>query len=127
MTHIFQNGGREKKEEAVLIGGKNQERLTVNIPNLFWPQPLEVAVMKEVLKKIFAANPGKSKITISGKCSGCGHHVIVAVEQTSGGFGLLGGTLEKSSSENYSITCIDCHKSNLKITTRRDIVRKRAF
>jgi hypothetical protein len=127
MTRIFQNGGREKKEEAVLIGGKTQERLTVNIPNLFWPQPLEVAVMKEVLKKIFAANPGKSKIKISGKCSGCGRHVIVAVEQTSGGFGLLGGILEKSSSEKYSITCIDCHKSNLKITTRRDIVRKRAF
>ena len=123
----YRNGGPEKKEEAVLIEDKNQERPTVNIPNLFWPQPLEVAAMKEVLKKIFEANPGKSKITISGKCSDCGRHVIVSVEPTSGGFGLLGGILDKSPSGNYAIMCIDCHKSNLKITERHDVKRKRAY
>jgi hypothetical protein len=74
--------------------------------------------MKEMLKKIFEAHPGKSTITINGKCSDCGRYVTVVVELTSGGYGLLGGVLDKTSSENYSITCIDCYKSNLKIAER---------
>jgi hypothetical protein len=110
-----------------LIEDKNQEYPTVHIPNLFWPQPLEVAVMKEVLKKIFKSHPGESTITIRGKCSSCNRHVVVVVETTSGGFGLLGGILDKSSSEDYSITCIDCHKLNLNILNRHDVSRKRAY
>jgi ribosomal protein S27E len=127
MTYIFLNEDPAKKEEAVLIEDKNQEYPTVNIPKVFWPQPAEVAIMKDVLKKIFKAHPGKSTITVNGKCSDCGNTVIVIVELTSGGYGLLGGILDKSSSENYSITCIDCHKSNLKITDRHDASRKLAL
>ena len=127
MTPIFLNGGPEKIDEAVLIEDRNQEYPTVNVPNLFWPQPLEVAVMKEVLKKIFKSHPGKSTITISGKCSSCSRHVIIVVETTSGGFGLRGGILDKSSSEDYAITCIDCHKSKLNILDRHDVNRKCAY
>jgi hypothetical protein len=127
MTHIFLNGDPAKTEEAVLIEDKNQEYPTANIPKVFWPQLAEVAIMKEVLKKMFEAHPGKSTITINGKCSDCGSNVTVVVELTSGGYGLLGGILDKSSSENYSIKCIDCHKSNLKIADRHDAKRKRAL
>ena len=72
--------------------------------------------MKEVLKKIFDAHPGKSTIIINGICSHCGRKVTVVVEPTSGGYGLLGGVLDKTSPENYSITCMDCYNSNHKIT-----------
>jgi hypothetical protein len=75
--------------------------------------------MKEVLKKIFEAHPGKSTMTINGICSDCGCKVTVVVERTSGGYGLLGGVLDKTSFENYAITCLDCYKSNLKIAKRR--------
>jgi hypothetical protein len=74
--------------------------------------------MKEVLKKIFETHPGKSTMTINGKCSDCGRKVTVVVEPTSGGYGLMGGVLDKTSSENYSITCLDCYKSNHKIAKR---------
>lgn len=68
--------------------------------------------MKEVLKKTFETRPGKTTMTINGKCADCGRSVTVVVESTSGGYGLLGGILDKASSENFSITCIDCHKSH---------------
>jgi len=77
--------------------------------------------MKEVLKKIFEAHPGKSTMTINGKCSDCGRKVTVVVETTSGGYGLLGGVLDKTSSGNYSVTCMDCYKSNFKIAERRTL------
>ena len=74
--------------------------------------------MKEVLEKIFEAHPGKSTMTINGKCSDCGCSVTVVVESTSGGYGLLGGILDKTSSENFSITCLDCYKSHHDISKR---------
>jgi hypothetical protein len=126
MTYIFLSGDPARKEEAVLIEDKNQEYPTVNIPKLFRPQPAEVAIMKEVLKKIFKAHPGRSTITINGKCSDCGRSVTVVVKPTSGGYGLMGGILNTSSPGNYSIKCIDCHKSNLKIADRHDAKRKLA-
>lgn len=67
--------------------------------------------MKEVLRKLFEANPEKSTIAINGKCSDCGRKVIVEIIPTSGGYGLLGGILAKCSPEKYSITCPECYKS----------------
>jgi hypothetical protein len=74
--------------------------------------------MKELLKKIFEAHPGKSTMTINGKCADCGCSVTVVVESTSGGYGLLGGILDKTSFENFSITCLDCYKSHHNIAKR---------
>lgn len=71
--------------------------------------------MIDVLRKLFEAIPGKSTITINGKCSGCGNKVIVEIKPTSGGYGLQGGTLIKSSTEKFSITCPECYKLNSKI------------
>ncbi len=76
-------------------------------------------MMKEVLKKIFDAHPGKSTMALNGRCSDCGRKVAVVVEATSEGYGLMGGVLEKASSENYAITCIDCYKSKPNIAERR--------
>ena len=74
--------------------------------------------MKEILKKIFEAHPEKSTMTINGKCADCGCSVTVIVELTSEGYGLLGGILNKTSSENFSITCLDCYKSHHNIAKR---------
>jgi hypothetical protein len=73
--------------------------------------------MLNVLKKIFNANPEKSKITINGRCSACGCKVIIEISQTSGGYGLQGGALVKCSPEKYSITCSKCYKLNPKLET----------
>lgn len=70
--------------------------------------------MINVLRKIFEANPDKSTITISGKCSSCNRKVIVDIKPTSGGYGLLGGMLVKCPPEKYCITCPECHSFNSK-------------
>jgi hypothetical protein len=71
--------------------------------------------MKDILRKIFEANPEKSTIIINGKCSDCGCAMVVEIVPTSGGYGLRGGILAKCSPEKYSITCSECYKFNSKI------------
>jgi hypothetical protein len=73
--------------------------------------------MLEILKKIFEANPDKSKILLNGKCANCGCDVIIEITPTSGGFGLIGGALFKGSlPDEYFAKCSDCYKTNPKIT-----------
>ena len=76
--------------------------------------------MKDILRKIFEANPEKSTIIINDKCSDCGREMVVKIVPTSGGYGLQGGILVKCSPEKYSITCPECYKfsSNVKTTHR---------
>jgi hypothetical protein len=71
--------------------------------------------MIEILKKIFEDNPEKSTIVLNGKCSDCGCDVIIEITPTSGGFGLLGGSLFKCSPDEYFAKCPDCYKTNPKI------------
>jgi hypothetical protein len=71
--------------------------------------------MIEILKKIFEANPEKSRIVLNGKCSDCGCDVIIEITPTSGGFGLLGGSLFKCSPDEYLVKCPDCCQVNPKI------------
>ncbi|MBW1726020.1 MAG: hypothetical protein JRF31_10695 [Deltaproteobacteria bacterium] len=71
--------------------------------------------MIEILKKIFEDNPEKSTIVLNVKCSDCGCDVIIEITPTSGGFGLLGGSLFKCSPDEYFAKCPDCYKTNPKI------------
>jgi len=71
--------------------------------------------MIEILKKMFEENPEKSTIVLKNKCSGCGCDTIIEITPTSGGFGLQGGILLKSSPDEYLIKCPDCHHENPKI------------
>ena len=68
--------------------------------------------MIEILRKSFEANPGKSTIVLTGRCSDCGCVTMVNVTPTSGGFGLLGGALFKYSSDEYLVKCHDCYQAN---------------
>jgi hypothetical protein len=70
--------------------------------------------MLEILKKLFAANPDKSKIVLNGKCLDCGCDVIIEITSTSGGYGLQGGALFKCSNDEYYARCPDCYKINPK-------------
>jgi hypothetical protein len=72
--------------------------------------------MIEILKKIFEANREKSTIVLNGNCSDCGCNVVIEITSTSGGFGLLGGSLFKCSPDEYFAKCPDCYKTNPKIT-----------
>lgn len=67
--------------------------------------------MIEILKKIFEANREKSIVVLNDKCSGCGCDVIIEITSTSGGFGLLGGSLFKCSPDEYFAKCPDCYKT----------------
>jgi len=64
--------------------------------------------MIEILRKMFKANPEKSTIVLNGKCSDCGCNVIIEITPTSGGFGLQGGYLFKSSTVKYKVKCPAC-------------------
>jgi hypothetical protein len=67
--------------------------------------------MIEILKKIFEANGEKSTVVLNDKCSDCGCDVIIEITSTSGGFGLLGGSLVKCSPDEYFAKCPDCYKT----------------
>lgn len=64
--------------------------------------------MIEILRKIFEANHEKSTIELKYKCSDCGCETIIEITPTSGGFGLQGGFLFKSSPDDYFAKCLDC-------------------
>jgi hypothetical protein len=72
--------------------------------------------MIEILKKIFKDKPVKSTIELNGKCSDCECEVKIRITRTSGGFGLLGGYLLKSSPDEFFAKCPDCYKTNPVIT-----------
>ena len=71
--------------------------------------------MIEILRKMFKANPEKSTIVLKDKCSDCGCNTIIEITPTSGGYGLQGGVLFKSSTDNYIAKCPDCYENNCKI------------
>ena len=68
--------------------------------------------MIEILKEMFEANPGKSKIVLTEKCSDCGRETVIEITPTSGGFGLQGGVLTKCSPDGYLAKCPDCDEAN---------------
>ena len=71
--------------------------------------------MIEILKKMFEANPEKSAIVLKNKGSDCGCETIIEITPTSVGFGLQGGVLFKSSTDNYIAKCPNCYETNFKI------------
>ena len=71
--------------------------------------------MIEILKKMFEANPGKSTLVLKQKCSDCGIDTTIEITPTSGGFGLQGGSLFKSSTDKYTAKCPACYEKNFKI------------
>jgi len=71
--------------------------------------------MIEILRKMFEANPGKSTIVLNDKCSDCGCEIIIEITTTSGGFGMLGGVLFKSSTDKCNAKCPSCYEALFKI------------
>ncbi|MBW2605794.1 MAG: hypothetical protein JRE28_16045 [Deltaproteobacteria bacterium] len=71
--------------------------------------------MIEILRKIFADNPGKSTIEIKKNCSDCGREIIVKITSTAGGYGLQGGVFIQCSPDAYVAACPDCYNANSKM------------
>jgi len=67
--------------------------------------------MIKILEKMFEDNPEKSTIVLKGKCSDCGCETIIKITATSGGFGLLGGSLFKCSPDGYLTKCPACDQT----------------
>ena len=65
-------------------------------------------MMIEILRKIFEGKPEKSTIVLKANCSMCGCETIIDITATSGGFGLMGGSLFKCSHEGYLMRCPAC-------------------
>ena len=74
-----------------------------------------VVIMIEILKKMFEANPEKSKIVLKEKCSDCGTVTIIEITPTSVGHGMQGGVLLKSSTDKYISKCPACYEKHFKI------------
>lgn len=72
--------------------------------------------MNKILRRIFEANPEKSTIILKEKCFGCERQTIIEITPTSGGFGVQGGFLFKSSTDTYIAKCPDCIEANSKIS-----------
>lgn len=71
--------------------------------------------MIEILKKMFEDKPEKSTVILKEKCSDCGQEIIIEITPTSGGFGLMGGVLYKSSTARYIVKCPACIETTSKI------------
>lgn len=71
--------------------------------------------MIEILRKMFEANPEKSKIVLKKKCSDCGCDAIIEITPTSSGFGLQGGVLFNSPNDKYTANCPACHEKHFNI------------
>jgi len=71
--------------------------------------------MIEILNTMFESNPEKSTIVLNDKCSDCGREIIIEITTTSGGFGLLGGVLFKSSTDKCKAKCPSCYETLFKI------------
>jgi hypothetical protein len=71
--------------------------------------------MEKLFRTIFEAFPDKSKISLTAKCADCGMSIIIDVNPTAAGFGLLGGAFVKCSSSRYAAKCPDCYKINSKM------------
>jgi len=71
--------------------------------------------MIEILMKMFGADPKKAKIVLKEKCSDCGCETILEIAKTSGGFGLQGGVLFKSSTDKFIVKCPPCIERKPKI------------
>jgi len=68
--------------------------------------------MIDILKKIFAANPGKSMVQIKENCLDCGREIIVNITPTAGGYGFQGAFFTRCSPEAYVAKCPDCYSAN---------------
>ena len=64
--------------------------------------------MIQILRKMFEDSPEKSTNVLSGKCSDCGCKTILEITPTSGGFGIQGGVLYKSTNGNFIVKCPAC-------------------
>jgi hypothetical protein len=64
--------------------------------------------MLEILKKMFEVTPERSTIVLKEKCSVCECEVKINITPTSGGYGLNGGALFESSTDEYSAICAAC-------------------
>jgi hypothetical protein len=71
--------------------------------------------MIEILRKMFEANPEKSTLVLKEKCSDCGCEITLEMTTTSRGFGLLGGVLFKSSTDEFTVKYPACIEANPKI------------
>jgi hypothetical protein len=71
--------------------------------------------MIEILRKMFEDYPDKSTIVLKEKCSNCGCDTTIEITPTSGGFGLQGGALFKSSNNKYTAKCATCYEKHVKI------------
>jgi hypothetical protein len=70
--------------------------------------------MIDILRKMFEAQPEKSKIILMDKCSDCGRKTKIEITPTSGGFGLQGGILLKCTPGGYLVKCSACCKASPK-------------
>ena len=71
---------------------------------------------------MFEGIPDKSTIVLEEKCSDCGTKTIIEITPTSGGYGLQGGALFKSSTDTYLAKCLSCYKANPKIDDNKKTV-----
>ena len=78
--------------------------------------------MIEILKKMFEGIPDKSTIVLEEKCSDCGTVTIIEITATSGGYGLQGGALFKTSTGIYIDKCHSCYKASPKIDDNKKTV-----
>jgi hypothetical protein len=76
--------------------------------------------MIEILKKMFEANPNKSKIVLKEKCSDCGCDTTIEITPRSAGFGMMGGVLFKSSTDNYTAKFPACYKAHFKMASDQE-------
>ncbi len=63
------------------------------------------------LQILFERMGGEKSIVHMADCFKCGCKVKIRIDRTSWGFGLLGGVLYESETNELFAQCLDCHQS----------------
>ena len=69
------------------------------------------------LNKLFAQNPGKSKLDVNAICQDCGRDLKIEIHATSGGFGIQNGALFEPQPDVFCTKCASCYQKQPYLVT----------
>ena len=67
------------------------------------------------LNKMFEQNPDKSQLSFNSCCQSCGCQLTIEINKLPSGFGLKGGVIFESNSDQLFAKCDACYQNKIKL------------
>ena len=66
----------------------------------------------DTLERMFASSLDNLCLSFRSHCQSCGHELSIEIHKLSSGFGLIGGVLFESNSDDLNAECDACYQNN---------------